>query len=172
MAYVDEGKGDPIVFGTAITNVGRICGETNPTLSSVGRCIAPDRFGRARSTNPISGYRFVDQRETSRFPRGTRARRISLSYTIGASAPASMAMPPRIAGEWALAFRKRSSGAVHRLGGVSAFRAARSPDLRERWRGEPMVLDHNMFDRALLPGSSFAAFRRRRRDAATIASRS
>jgi haloalkane dehalogenase len=66
MAYVEVGKGDPIVFLHGNPTSSYLWRNVIPHLSSLGRCIAPDLMGMGDSDKlPNSGpdsYRFVDQR--------------------------------------------------------------------------------------------------------------
>lgn len=66
MAYVEEGKGDPIVFLHGNPTSSYLWRNVIPHLESLGRCIAPDLIGMGDSeklypSGPGS-YRFVDHR--------------------------------------------------------------------------------------------------------------
>lgn len=61
MAYVDVGKGDPIVFLHGNPTSSYLWRNVIPHLESVGRCLAPDLLGMGRSGRARDGsYRFVD----------------------------------------------------------------------------------------------------------------
>jgi haloalkane dehalogenase len=66
MAYVEEGRGDPIVFLHGNPTSSYLWRNVIPHLQSLGRCIAPDLVGMGDSDKlPNSGpdsYRFVEQR--------------------------------------------------------------------------------------------------------------
>lgn len=66
MAYVEAGKGDPIVFLHGNPTSSYLWRNVIPHLESLGRCIAPDLLGMGDSEKlPDSGpgsYRFVEQR--------------------------------------------------------------------------------------------------------------
>jgi haloalkane dehalogenase len=58
--YVDEGKGDPILFLHGNPTSSYLWRNVIPHLSSLGRCIAPDLIGMGRSDKPALEYRFFD----------------------------------------------------------------------------------------------------------------
>src|SRR5262245_7411886 len=60
MSYVDEGRGDPVVFLHGNPTWSYLWRNVIPHVSGVGRCIAPDLIGMGRSDKPDIGYRFVD----------------------------------------------------------------------------------------------------------------
>lgn len=66
MAYVEEGRGDPIVLLHGNPTSSYLWREVLPHLESLGRCIAPDLIGMGDSDKlPDSGpgsYRFVEHR--------------------------------------------------------------------------------------------------------------
>ncbi len=61
MAYVDTGRGDPIVFLHGNPTSSYLWRNVIPHLSSLGRCLAPDLIGMGDSGKSSAGsYRFVD----------------------------------------------------------------------------------------------------------------
>lgn len=61
MAYVDVGKGDPIVFLHGNPTSSYLWRNVIHHLDSMGRCLAPDLIGMGQSgKNPAGSYRFVD----------------------------------------------------------------------------------------------------------------
>ena len=66
MAYVEAGKGDPIVLLHGNPTSSFLWRNVIPHLEALGRCIAPDLMGMGDSDKlPNSGpgsYRFVEQR--------------------------------------------------------------------------------------------------------------
>lgn len=67
MAYIDEGKGDPIVFLHGNPSSSYEWRNVIPHLVKIGRCIAPDLIGMGDSDKlPNSGpssYRFIEHRK-------------------------------------------------------------------------------------------------------------
>lgn len=67
MAYVESGKGDPIVFLHGNPTSSYLWRKVMPAFAGLGRCIAPDLIGQGDSEKlPDSGpdrYRFVEHRE-------------------------------------------------------------------------------------------------------------
>jgi haloalkane dehalogenase len=61
MAYVDTGRGHPIVFLHGNPTSSYLWRNVIPHLEEVGRCLAPDLIGMGESgKNPNGSYRFVD----------------------------------------------------------------------------------------------------------------
>src|SRR5258705_2114617 len=60
MTYVDEGRGDPIVFLHGNPTSSYLWRNIIPYLTGLGRCIAPDLIGMGRSDKPELAYRFVE----------------------------------------------------------------------------------------------------------------
>jgi haloalkane dehalogenase len=60
MHYVDEGKGDPILFLHGNPTSSYLWRNIIPHLTSLGRCIAPDLIGMGKSDKPDIEYRFFD----------------------------------------------------------------------------------------------------------------
>lgn len=59
--YVDEGKGDPILFLHGNPTSSYLWRNIIPYLTPHARCIAPDLIGMGKSGNPDIDYRFFDQ---------------------------------------------------------------------------------------------------------------
>lgn len=65
MAYVEAGKGDPIVLLHGNPTSSYLWRDVIPELSGLGRCIAPDLIGMGDSAQIAAGpnaYRFIDHR--------------------------------------------------------------------------------------------------------------
>ena len=61
MAYVDVGKGDPIIFLHGNPTSSYLWRNIIPHLSPIGRCLAPDLVGMGASGKaPQHSYRFID----------------------------------------------------------------------------------------------------------------
>jgi haloalkane dehalogenase len=58
--YIDEGKGEPILFLHGNSTSSYIWRNIIPYLMPKGRCIAPDLIGMGRSDKPDIDYRFFD----------------------------------------------------------------------------------------------------------------
>ena len=58
--YLEEGKGDPILFLHGIPTSSYVWRKVIPYLSSLGRCIAPDLIGFGRSDKPDIAYTVQD----------------------------------------------------------------------------------------------------------------
>jgi haloalkane dehalogenase len=58
--YIDDGKGDPILFLHGNPTSSYLWRNIMPHLTSCGRCIAPDLIGMGKSDKPDIDYRFVD----------------------------------------------------------------------------------------------------------------
>lgn len=66
MAYVEAGKGDPIVFLHGNPTSSYLWRDVIPEVLPAGRCIAPDLIGMGDSSQIAAGptaYRFTDHRE-------------------------------------------------------------------------------------------------------------
>lgn len=60
MHYIDEGKGDPILFLHGQPTSNYLWRNIIPHLSKQGRCIAPDLIGMGKSDKPDIPYKFED----------------------------------------------------------------------------------------------------------------
>lgn len=66
MAYVEAGKGDPIVFIHGNPTSSYLWRKVIPEVAKLGRCVAPDLIGMGDSAKIGTGpntYRFVDHRQ-------------------------------------------------------------------------------------------------------------
>jgi haloalkane dehalogenase len=153
MAYVDEGRGDPIVFLHGNPTSSYLWRNVIPHLAGVGRCIAPDLVGMGRSDKPDLAYRFADHaRYVDGFLRALDLSRITFVLHDWGSA---------LGFDWAmrhdkqvraLAFMEAILGPVPSWDafppeGQQLFQALRTPGV-----GEKMVLEQNLFIEQLLPG--------------------
>src|SRR5437660_12831719 len=61
MTYVDEGRGDPIVFLHGNPTSSYLWRNIIPYLTGLGRCLAPDLIGMVQSgKSPAGAYGFLD----------------------------------------------------------------------------------------------------------------
>ena len=61
MAYIDSGRGDPIVFLHGNPTSAYLWRNVIPHCQGLGRCLAPDLIGMGQSgQNPSGSYRFLD----------------------------------------------------------------------------------------------------------------
>jgi haloalkane dehalogenase len=157
MAYVDEGRGDPIVFLHGNPTSSYLWRNVVPHVASLGRCIVPDLVGmgdsgRLARTGPES-YTFVEHR---RYLDGLLA-------TLGVDRDVTFVVHDwgsALGFDWANRHRDAIAGIAYmeaivrpvtwdewpeRARGI--FQGLRSP------AGEEMVLDKNLFVEAILPGS-------------------
>lgn len=68
MHYIEQGKGDPILFIHGIPTSGYLWRNVIPHLSTLGRCIALDLIGMGKSDKPDIGYTIHDHiRYVSKF---------------------------------------------------------------------------------------------------------
>lgn len=58
--YIDEGKGDPILFLHGNPSSNYLWRNIIPYLTKLGRCIAPDLIGMGKSDKPNINYGFYD----------------------------------------------------------------------------------------------------------------
>jgi haloalkane dehalogenase len=157
MAWVEVGRGDPIVFLHGNPTSSYLWRNVMPHLADQGRCIAPDLIGMGDSDKLPDGgperYRFVEHREyLDAFLEALGVReRVTLVIHDWGSA---------LGFDWA----RRHADAVVGIAYMEAivrevtwaewpeaargvFQAFRSP------AGESMVLEKNVFIEAVLPGS-------------------
>jgi haloalkane dehalogenase len=157
MAYVETGKGDPIVFLHGNPTSSYLWRNVIPHLEPLGRCIAPDLIGMGDSdklakSGPDS-YRFVQHREHLD----------ALLAALGVERQVTLVIHDwgsALGFDWAY----RHSGAVRGIAYMEAivqpltwaewpdaarqiFQALRSP------AGEQMVLEQNVFVERILPAS-------------------
>src|SRR5689334_16406101 len=58
--YIEEGKGDPILFLHGIPTSSYVWRNIIPHLATLGRCIAPDLIGMGKSDKPPIEYSIFD----------------------------------------------------------------------------------------------------------------
>jgi haloalkane dehalogenase len=154
MSYVDVGAGDPIVFLHGNPTSSYLWRNIIPSVSDLGRCLAPDLVGMGRSGRaPNGAYRFVDHaRYLDAWFDGMGLRRnvLLVLHDWGSA----------LGFHWARRHAERVQGIAYmealvqpRIwsdfpnGRDAAFRALRSE------KGEAMVLDDNFFVETVLPKS-------------------
>jgi haloalkane dehalogenase len=155
MAYVDTGRGDPIVFLHGNPTSSYLWRNVIPCVEGEGRCLAPDLVGMGDSAKaPAGSYRFVDH-----------ARYLDAWLdTLGlGSEPAIFVMHDwgsALGFHWARRHPERVRGLVYMEALVrpvtweewpevarKIFQAMRSP------AGEELVLEKNVFVERILPAS-------------------
>ena len=157
MAYVDEGRGDPIVLLHGNPTSSYLWRNIIPYLDGLGRCIAPDLIGMGDSDKlPQSGpasYRFVEHRaylDGLLAHLGVTQRVVLVAHDWGSA----------LGFDWGNRHREAVQGYAYMEGIVRpvtwdewpeaarrVFQGFRSP------AGEEMALDKNVFVERVLPGS-------------------
>ena len=134
MAYVETGRGDPIVFQHGNPTSSYLWRNVIPHVEGLGRCIAPDLIGMGDSQKlPDSGpdrYTFVEHRahfDALLEELDARDRVKGIAYMEAIVQPLAWSQWPEAA--------------------TRIFRAFRSP------AGEELVLEQNVFVERVLPGS-------------------
>jgi haloalkane dehalogenase len=157
MAYVDTGRGDPIVFQHGNPTSSYLWRNVIPHLEGLGRCIAPDLIGMGDSEKlPDSGpdrYTFVEHRGyfdallDQLVPEGP------VTFVIHDWGSA-------LGFDWANRHRDRVKGIAYMEAIVRPLSWDQWPDaaraLFQGFRsdaGEGMVLEQNVFVERVLPGS-------------------
>lgn len=154
MAYVDTGKGDPIVFLHGNPTSSYLWRNVIPHLEPLGRCLAPDLIGMGRSgTSPNGSFRFRDHAHylDAWFDAAGVGRNIVLVIHDWGGA---------LGFDWARRHRDRVQGIVYMEtilcpltwddwpeAARKIFKAMRSP------AGEEMILEKNVFIERILPSS-------------------
>jgi haloalkane dehalogenase len=154
IAYVDTGKGEPIVFLHGNPTSSYLWRNVIPHLENVGRCLAPDLVGMGDSGKiPSGAYRFVDHARylDAWFDTMGLTRNITLVVHDWGSA---------LGFHWANRHPERVKAIVYMEAFVQplrwdmwpeharpVFQALRSP------AGEHLVLEENIFIERFLPGS-------------------
>lgn len=154
MAYVDTGKGEPIVFLHGNPTSSYLWRNVIPHVEDAGRCLAPDLMGMGDSGKiPDGGYRFVDHARylDAWFDALGLTRNVTLVVHDWGSA---------LGFHWAARHPERVRAIVYMEAIVQplrwdmwpeqarpVFQALRSP------AGEHLVLEENIFIERLLPGS-------------------
>ena len=153
MSYIDQGKGDPIVFLHGNPTSSYLWRNIIPHLESHGRCLAPDLIGMGESGKPGGEYRFKTHEKfvNEWFSRLVLDSNVTLVVHDWGSA---------LGFNWA-SRNPRSVKAIVYMEAVvmpvqwedwpekarGIFEALRSP------AGEEMVLKKNLFVERILPGS-------------------
>jgi haloalkane dehalogenase len=157
MAYVDVGRGDPIVFLHGNPTSSYLWRDVIPHVADLARCIAPDLIGMGHSDKlPGSGpgtYRFVQHRaylEELLDALGVRERVTLVLHDWGSA----------LGFDWARSHARAVRGLAYMEALVrplawsewpekarGIFQALRGPG------GEAMILDRNLFIEAVLPAS-------------------
>lgn len=154
MSYVDVGEGDPIVFLHGNPTSSYLWRNIIPSVSDMGRCLAPDLVGMGKSGRaPNGAYRFVDHAtylDAWFDAMGLRRNMLLVLHDWGSA----------LGFHWARRHAERVQGIAYmealvqpRMwsdfpnGRDAAFRALRSE------KGEAMVLDDNFFVETVLPKS-------------------
>jgi len=152
MAYVDAGKGDPVVFLHGNPTSSYLWRNVIPHVEGAARCLAPDLVGMGDSGKaPAGSYRFVDHARylDAWFEALGLTRRVTLVMHDWGSA---------LGFHWAHRHPERVRGLVYMEALVrpvtweewpeaarKVFQAMRSP------AGEEMVLQKNVFVERILP---------------------
>jgi haloalkane dehalogenase len=157
MAYVEVGKGDPIVFLHGNPTSSYLWRNVIPHLEGLGRCIAPDLIGMGDSDKlEDSGpdrYRFVEHREYLD----------ALLEELGVERKVTFVIHDwgsALGFDWANRHRNAVKGIAYMEAIVQPLTWAEWPDaarqLFQAFRspaGEAMVLENNVFVERVLPGS-------------------
>jgi haloalkane dehalogenase len=157
MAYVETGRGDPIVFQHGNPTSSYLWRNVIPHCEGLGRCIAPDLVGMGDSAKlPDPGpdrYTFVEHRKywEALLEQLVGDERITLVIHDWGSA---------LGFDWANRHRDRVKGIAYMEAIVRPLTWAQWPDaarqLFQSFRsdaGEAMVLENNVFVENVLPGS-------------------
>jgi len=154
MSYIDQGRGDPIVFLHGNPTSSYLWRNIIPSVTHLGRCLAPDLVGMGESGRPPQcAYRFVDH---ARYldawfdATGIRDRVVLVLHDWGSA----------LGFDWARRHADRVQGIAYMEslvqprtwsdfgeGRDAFFRALRSD------KGEALVLDQNVFVETILPKS-------------------
>jgi haloalkane dehalogenase len=154
MHYVDEGEGDPILFLHGNPTSSYLWRNIIPHVTSVGRAIAPDLIGMAKSDQPDIEYRFFDH----------------VKYVEGFIETLGLKNITFVIHDWGSVlgfhYSRRHEANVKALAFIEAlimpvrswdefpeavrdiFKRIRTPGI-----GEEMIIDNNMFVEQLLPGA-------------------
>jgi haloalkane dehalogenase len=151
ISYVDTGEGDPIVFLHGNPTSSYLWRNIIPSVSGLGRCLAPDLVGMGASgRSPTYSYRFIDHARylDAWFEAMNLTRNVILVVHDWGSALGfhrASRYPEQIK---AIAYMEaivepRIWDDFGEAGGI--FRALRSP------QGEHLILEQNAFIEAILP---------------------
>jgi len=166
MSYVDVGAGDPIVFLHGNPTSSYLWRNVIPSVSDLGRCLAPDLVGMGASGRAANGaYRFVDHAKylDAWFDAMGLQRNVLLVLHDWGSALGfhwARRHPERVKGiAYMEALVQSRTWSDFPNGRDAVFRALRSE------KGEAMVLDDNVFVEAVLPKSILRALTNEEMDA-------
>lgn len=157
MAYIEEGRGDPIVFLHGNPTSSYLWRNIIPHLVNQGRCIAPDLIGMGESEKldapDASSYRFVEHREyLDAFLQavGVTENAIFVIHDWGSA----------LGFDWANRHRDAMQGIAYMEAIVKSMSWDEWPKaatgIFQGFRseaGEEMVLEKNVFVERVLPGS-------------------
>ena len=158
IAYVDTGKGDPIVFLHGNPTSSYLWRNIIPHAASLGRCLAPDLMGMGESGgSPDGSYRFSDH--STLLDQWVEDMNLTSNVTLVVHDWGSA-----LGFHWAKRHPERVKGIIYMEAIVrpvtweewpdaarQVFQGFRSP------AGEDMVLEKNIFVERVLPGSIFRA---------------
>ena len=154
MAYVDVGRGDPIVFLHGNPTSSYLWRNVIPPVTSHGRCLAPDLIGMGASGKAGDGsYRFVDHARylDAWFEALGLAENVTVVGHDWGSA---------LGFHWAARFPERVKALAYMEAIVRPLTWAEWPDnarsIFQAMRsaaGESIILDKNVFVERILPGS-------------------
>ncbi len=158
IAYVDTGKGDPIVFLHGNPTSSYLWRNIIPHAASLGRCLAPDLMGMGESGgSPDGSYRFSDH--STLLDQWFEDMDLTSNVTLVVHDWGSA-----LGFHWAKRHPDRVKGIIYMEAIVrpvtweewpdaarQVFQGFRSP------AGEDMVLEKNIFVERVLPGSIFRA---------------
>ena len=158
IAYVDTGKGDPIVFLHGNPTSSYLWRNIIPHAASLGRCLAPDLMGMGASGgSPDGSYRFSDH--STLLDQWFEDMDLTSNVTLVVHDWGSA-----LGFHWAKRHPERVKGIIYMEAIVrpvtweewpdaarQVFQGFRSP------AGEDMVLEKNIFVERVLPGSIFRA---------------
>jgi haloalkane dehalogenase len=166
MSYVDVGEGDPIVFLHGNPTSSYLWRNIIPSVSDLGRCLAPDLVGMGASGRaPNGAYRFADHAKylDAWFDAMGLQRNVVLVLHDWGSALGfhwAHRHPDRVQGiAYMEALVQPRTWSDFPTGRDAVFRALRSE------QGEAMVLDDNVFVETVLPKSILRALSEEEMDA-------
>jgi haloalkane dehalogenase len=158
MSYVEAGEGDPIVFLHGNPTSSYLWRNIVPSVSDLGRCLAPDLVGMGASGRvPNGAYRFVDHVKylDAWFEAMNLQRHVLLVLHDWGSA---------LGFHWAYRHPERVQGIAYMEALVQPRTWSDFPDGRDAMfralrseKGEAMVLDANFFVETVLPKSILRA---------------
>ena len=157
MAYVEAGRGDPVVFLHGNPTSSYLWRNVMPHVAPLGRCIAPDLIGMGDSEKlddpGPERYRFVEHREyldAALAALGVSSNVVWVVHDWGSA----------LGFDWANRHRGATRGIAYMEALVRPVNWAEWPDAARRVfegfrseAGEEMVLQNNVFIERVLPGS-------------------